>query len=271
MPKIALFSVRVTNFNPLSVMKRPCLLLLLAAALLVPELRAQEGRFQPFSLPARSETNVAAPASAAIPDAAPGTVMSAAPAAVAATNAPVTVAGVLLDDRHKLAPGDKVSFRVLEDRDEARPLVVADSGELDVPYVGRVRVAGRTCREVAGELKELLEKDFYFRATVVLGLDQINRVAGRVYVWGEVRQQGAIEIPANENFTAGKAILRAGGFSDWARRNKVRVVRAAKAEGGPKEELTVDMDAILKDGKTELDVPLQPDDLIIVPRRSINF
>jgi protein involved in polysaccharide export with SLBB domain len=241
------------------------LLLLLVAALFAPELRAQDSRFQPSPLPSADPTNPPAPASPTTTRPETG------PVTATATNAPVTVAGVALDNRHRLAPGDKVSFQVLEDRDDARPLVVTDSGELDVPYVGRVRVAGRTCQEVAAELKDLLEKDFYYRATVVLGLDQINRVAGRVYVWGEVRQQGAIEIPANENFTAGKAILRAGGFSDWARRNRVRVVRAAKIEGGPKEELTVDMDAILKDGKTELDVTLQPDDLIIVPRRAINF
>ncbi|MFN3408702.1 MAG: polysaccharide biosynthesis/export family protein [Limisphaerales bacterium] len=242
-------------------------LLLLVAALFAPELRAQDSRFQPFPLPSAGPTNPATPVSATSAPVTPAAAIEAAPR----TNAPVTVGGVTLDNRHRLAPGDRVSFQVLEDRDEAKPLVVTDSGELDVPYVGRVRVAGRTCHEVAAELKELLEKDFYYRATVVLGLDQINRVAGRVYVWGEVRQQGAIEIPANENFTAGKAILRAGGFSDWARRNRVRVVRAPKFEGGPKEELTVDMDAILKDGKTELDVTLQPDDLIIVPRRAINF
>lgn len=259
-PRIALFLVRDTNFNAPSVMKLFCPLLL-AAALLAPELRAQEGRFHPFPPPTRGDTN-AAPPTVAAPE--PG------PAASAPTHE-ATVAGVTLDDRHRLAPGDRVSFRVLEDRDDAKPLVVTDSGELDVPYVGRVRVAGRTCREVAAELKTLLERDFYFRATVVLGLDQINRVAGRVYVWGEVRQQGAIEIPTGENFTAGKAILRAGGFSDWARRNRVRVVRAAQAEGAARQELTVDMDAILRDGRTDLDVPLQPDDLIIVPRRAINF
>ncbi len=205
---------------------------------------------------------------------------------VSASTAPEEIGGVVLDDRHKLVPGDKLSFLILEDRhlpnfdnnrvtsapvDLTKALTVADTGELDVPYVGRVNVSGKTCKDVAAELKVLLEKDYYYRATVVLGLDQMSRVLGRVYVWGEVRSQGAIEIPANENLTASKAILRAGGFNDWAKKNKVKVIRAAPAEGGSKQEIVVDMEEVLKEGKMEKDVPLQPDDMIVVPRKTINF
>lgn len=193
---------------------------------------------------------------------------------------------IVLDDSHKLVPGDKLSFQIMEDRhipnlDNTRPtttsteqskaLIVADTGELDVPYVGRVNVSGKTCKDVAAELKVSLEKDYYYHATVVLGLDQMSRVLGRVYVWGEVRNQGAVEIPANENLTASKAILRAGGFNDWAKKSKVKIIRAGKAEGGTKQEIYVDMEAVLQEGHTEKDVPLQPDDFIIVPRSKINF
>jgi protein involved in polysaccharide export with SLBB domain len=230
---------------------------------------ADDSKFLPFSLedrkvtPAASATLTLTNSSAEIL----ATTTNSSPT----NSAPITVAGVVVDDRHKLVPGDKLSFQVLEDRDEPKSLVVTDSGELDVPYVGRVKVAGRTCKEVGADLKVLLEKDYYYRATVVLGLDQISRVLGRVYVWGEVRNQGPVEIPANENFTAGKAILRAGGFNDWAKRSKVKVVRAAKTDGGTKEEIIVDMDAVLKEGNTEADVPLQADDFIIVPRSKVNF
>lgn len=185
---------------------------------------------------------------------------------------PTTIAGVVVDDRHKLVPGDKLSFRVVEDRDEAKPLVVADTGELDVPYVGRINVAGKTCKDVAAELKVLLEKDYYYQATVVLGLDQISRVLGRIYVWGQVRNQGPIEIPANETFTAGKAILRAGGFGDFANKKKVKVVRNAKpGDASGKQEFLVNMEEVLEEGHTDKDVPLQPDDFIIVPARLINW
>lgn len=180
------------------------------------------------------------------------------------------------DDKHKLGMGDKLSFLIAEDRElaknrdlEPKALVVTDSGEVDVPYLGRVNALGKTCKQLAEEIKALLEKDYYYKATVTLGLDQASRTLGRVYVWGQVRTQGAVEIPAGEKFTVGKAILRAGGFGDFANKKKVKLVRTAA--NGQKENVELNMVNILEEGKTEQDVVIQPDDFIIVPARMVNW
>ncbi len=175
------------------------------------------------------------------------------------------------DDKYKLRVGDKVAFQILEDRDLPKSLTVADSGELDVPYIGRVMASDKTCKQLASDCKALLEKDYYYRATVIIALDAANRFLGRIYVWGQVRNQGPIDIAVNENLTAGKAILRAGGFADFANKKKVKVVRAANAEGEAKKSFELNMVDILELGKTEKDVVLQPDDFIIIPSRLINF
>jgi protein involved in polysaccharide export with SLBB domain len=200
------------------------------------------------------------------------------PPAAALTNSvlpgavPSSPSGYVADDKYKLRVGDKVSFQILEDREAPKSLVVADSGELDFPYLGRVAVAEKTCKQLVRELKEQLEKEYYYRATVVLALDQANKFLGRVYVWGQVRTQGPIDIAINENITAGKAILRAGGFSDFANRRKVKLVRGGSGrEGADKQVIELNMVEILEDGKTEKDIALQPDDSIIVGSRLINF
>jgi protein involved in polysaccharide export with SLBB domain len=200
-------------------------------------------------------------------------VLAAAAAALTAppTNAPAPapVPGpYVLEDKHKLLPGDRVSFNILEDRTNAIPLLVAESSELDVPYIGRVSVAGMTCKQAAEAIKALLEKDYYYKATVIIGLDAITKVLGKVYVFGPVRNPGAVEIPAGENFTAGKAIVRVGGFGDFANKRKVQIVR--NTESG-KQVIVVNMERVLEEGKTEEDVPLQPEDYIIVPQRAFNF
>jgi protein involved in polysaccharide export with SLBB domain len=201
----------------------------------------------------------------------PSPASSAGPVAPTAPTNTADVRGVPIvsDDRHRLGPGDKLSFQILEDRDPPKSLVVTDSGELDVPYVGRVMAAGKTCKELAEQLKGLLEKDYYYRATVVIGLDQVSRMAGRVYIWGQVRNQGAVEIPVGENFTAGKAILRAGGFTDFANKKKVRLVRSHP--DGSRETIELNMEDILERGKIEQDVTLRADDFLIVPARLINW
>ena len=205
---------------------------------------------------------------------------AAAPPAVApAANSgsvPGLLNGYVPDDSYKLRAGDTVSFQILEDRVleiQAAPasLIVADSGELDVPYIGRVMAVGKTCKQLAAEIKAALEKDYYKQATVVLSLNVANRLLGRAYIWGQVRNQGAIDIQINENLTAGEAILRAGGFADFANKRKVVVVRANADPKTGKQSFDLDMTDILEKGDINKDIVLQPNDLIIVPSRLINF
>ena len=211
---------------------------------------------------------------------APGQASQPVAPAAPATSAGVPPTGLLNgyvpDATHKLRVGDTVSFQILEDRiwnslDAPKPLVVTDSGELDAPYVGRVMAVDKTCQQVAEEIKAGLEKDYYHKATVVLSLNVANRILGRVYIWGQVRSQGALEIQMNENLTAGQAILKAGGLAEFANKTKVKVVRGAADAKGAKQTFDLNMEDILEKGKTEKDVVLQPGDLIIVPSSLFNF
>jgi polysaccharide export outer membrane protein len=202
-----------------------------------------------------------------------------APSSVAITPSPsnttvagsAVLAGYVPNAKYKLRAGDRVSFQILEDRDLAKSLIIADSGELDVPYLGRVPAADKTCKQLADEVENLLEKDFYYHATVILSLDVANRFLGRVYVWGQVKNQGPLDIALNENITVGKAILRAGGFADFANRKRVKLVRARAGDPASRQIIELNMVEILEHGRTEKDLPLQPDDSIIVPSRLINF
>src|SRR5262249_25344343 len=132
-----------------------------------------------------------------------------------------------LDDQHKLGIGDKVSFRIIEDKildekDEPKPLYVTDSGELDIPYLGRIPAIGKTCQQLAGEIKAVLEAKYYYHATVLVGVDILNKTRGRVYISGKVKIPGFLEIPTDEVFTVSKAIMRAGGFSEFADKRHVK-------------------------------------------------
>jgi polysaccharide export outer membrane protein len=89
-----------------------------------------------------------------------------------------------------------------------------------------------------------------------------------VYVFGPVRNPGPVEIPSNETFTAGKAILRVGGFGDFANRKAVQIVRKTPAGN---RTFKVNMENVLEKGRIEEDITLEPEDFIIVPQRAINF
>ena len=173
----------------------------------------------------------------------------------------------VLDDKKKLGPNDSVSFRVVEDRDnESQRLRVNDNGELEVPYVGLVTARGKSCKELAYTIKSLLEKEYYYHATVILAVDRVSEKSkGRIYVYGSVKGQGPQEIPPDESYTVSKAIIKAGGFGDFANKRKVKLTR----KNG--QEFTVDLKRVIEEGHTEEDLELQPDDQIYVPQRLINM
>ena len=79
----------------------------------------------------------------------------------------------------------------MQDREEAKQLMITESGELDVPYLGRVQAASKTCKQLALELKENLEKDLYYHATVIIKVDALSQNRGKVYLVGQVRAPGA--------------------------------------------------------------------------------
>ena len=184
------------------------------------------------------------------------------------TNATASMAS--LDDRQKLGPGDRITYRVIEDQDELRSLTIADSGELEVPYYGLVQAAGKTSRQLAQEIKTLLEQKLYHQATVILAVELVNRTRtnGKVYVEGRVRNPGGFDIPAGESLTVSKAILLAGGFSDFADKRNVKLMRKT-GEGTKTFEINVQ--EIWDKGKLEKDQAVQPNDQIFVDKRLVNY
>jgi polysaccharide export outer membrane protein len=174
-----------------------------------------------------------------------------------------------LNNERKLAVGDTVSYRVVEEQKEPIALTVRDSGELQVPLLGLYPAAGKTCKQLAEELKPLLQKDYFYTATVIIGLDtESTRSLGKVYIMGQVHTQGSIELPANETLTVSQAVLMNGGLADFADKRHVKLLR--KGPDGKTTTTNVDIQAVYM-GKSTKDPVLQPGDTINVTEKLINF
>ena len=201
----------------------------------------------------------------------------------------------VLDDKRPLESGDVIAFRIVEDRSAPFSLIVTDSGEVEVPFIGRVYGKGKTPKELAYEIKEALEKEHYQKATVIIGLDWLGTrreslgdgalgYAGKVNVWGAVGRAGPIAIPSLDGLTIAEAILAAGGFTPFAKQTKVRVHRvispnsksvSPEALAANKKKLTqiiiVNVKDIIEKGNLSKNISLQANDVIIVEEKFFNF
>lgn len=186
----------------------------------------------------------------------------------------------VLDDTQPIEPGDTISMRIVEDRTEPRQLRVGATGEIYAPHIGLVKAAGRTCKQLAYEVKRRLEQSYYNQATVVVAIDlkrQDDPNARLRYgsaeidfftVYGQVLRQGKYELPQDEDITISQAILRAGGFAQFANPQKVKLVR--KTPQGNKTVI-VDLDEIMRRGNLEYDIFIRNNDVIIVDEKKVNF
>lgn len=185
----------------------------------------------------------------------------------------------VLDNVRAIRPGDVVSLRVIEDRKEPRQVTVGVTGEIQAPYVGLVKAAGRTSRSLADAIKVELERSYFKKATVIVAIDQTreeSRGPG-VYnvdlefftVFGQVLRQGKYELPSDEDVTISQAILRAGGFAQFGNPKKVKVVR--QLPDGQNKTILVNCDDIMRKGNLNKDIYIRSGDVVIVDEKQVNF
>lgn len=185
-----------------------------------------------------------------------------------------------LDDTYLLGNGDTVSLRIVEE-DKLYSLKVQDSGNINAPFINLVPAAGHTCKNVAFYMKRELEKQHFKMATVILALEQKalptkergvgggGPAAGFITIYGQVAKQGRYEVDPAEDLTVSQAILRAGGFAQFAKDKKVKVIR--KYPNKRSIEIEVNLRNVMMKGKLEEDIPVRGGDVIIVGEKLINF
>jgi polysaccharide biosynthesis/export protein len=185
-----------------------------------------------------------------------------------------------LDGTQTLLYDDKLSFRIVEEGGQPISLRVQDSGDIQAPYVGLVRAIGKTPKALAYEIKSALEGTYFVKATVIIALDERPQQPGSgrrslmaqqvefFTIFGQVIRQGKYELPDHEDVTVSQAILRAGGFSQFAKATAVKVIR--KTPQGNKTIL-VNVDAIMTKGELERDIFIRNNDVIIVKEAIAKF
>ncbi|KQN21239.1 capsule biosynthesis protein [Sphingomonas sp. Leaf33] len=120
---------------------------------------------------------------------------------------------------------------------------VDDSGAIQLPYAGRLQVAGRSVSEVAAMIRTAL-RGFSQNPQIVVTIREM--ITNSVIVGGEVTRPGRLVLPTNRE-TVADAIALAGGYRGDAKDLAVRIqrrdvtdeIRLTDVLTGPAAELRV--------------------------------
>lgn len=156
----------------------------------------------------------------------------------------------------KLRVGDQLTIRLDTggQTQQAQPpsldVVIDENGEISLPLIDRLKAAGLTSSELSERIAANYVPRYYVRcnATVLV-------TTRFFYVGGEVRGPG--RYGWTEDITLLKALNTAGGFTDYANRSKVEVVRG-------KQKIVVNCEEIRN--QPSKDISILPGDSIWVAR-----
>jgi len=138
-----------------------------------------------------------------------------------------------------------------------RDVLVRVDGKISFPLLGDIPAAGMTPVELTQTIQKGLTK--YVTAPVVT-VTVTNPGSQRVYVLGEVMRTG--EYPLTKNLTALQAFALAGGFTQWASKDEIILLRK---EGDKEKIFKINYKDIVKGRNVENNLTLQADDTIVVP------
>jgi polysaccharide export outer membrane protein len=178
--------------------------------------------------------------------------------ASAASSASTTAAAGASDEEvtSRLRVGDELVIRI--DAGAATvamggtpsDVIIDDQGNIELPLIGQIKAAGLTASELAEHIQANYVPRYYVRCTAT-----VLAALRFFYVGGEVKSPS--RFPWSEDTTLLKAINTASGFTDYANRRKVQLVRGKTTE-------TYDCEDLQR--HPEKDVPIRPGDTVTVPR-----
>jgi len=153
-----------------------------------------------------------------------------------------------------LGAGDEIQLKVWGPVDFSTSLTIDRNGQVNIPKVGVLTLAGVAVRDLETTLRSQLGKVFTnFQASATLG-----RLRGiQVYVVGQARQPGTFQLSSLSTLV--NALFASGGPSANGSMRNIELKRGGKTIS------TIDLYDFIARGDKSRDLPLMSGDIIVIP------
>lgn len=171
--------------------------------------------------------------------------------------------GTACAEEYYMRPGDELNIVVTQQQDlgnsssNQSPFVVRPDGNVSFPLVGEIHAEGMTVSQFTDVLQQGLAR-YIVDPDVSVNISKLGRV--RVYVFGEVRKPGAVEL--DKGHTVIDAIGAAQGFTRDTAKKKIFLIH----QDQPKSLIPINLNNMLKTGDMSQNVTLREGDILYLTK-----
>ncbi len=171
--------------------------------------------------------------------------------------------GTACAEEYYMRPGDELNIVVTQQQDlgnsstNQSPFVVRPDGNVSFPLVGEIHAEGMTVSQFTNVLQQGLSR-YIVNPDVSVNISKLGRV--RVYVFGEVRKPGAVEL--EKGHTVIDAIGAAQGFTRDTAKKKIFLIH----QDQPKSLIPINLNNMLKTGDMSQNVTLREGDILYLTK-----
>jgi polysaccharide export outer membrane protein len=145
----------------------------------------------------------------------------------------------------RLGPDDVIEVFVWKEPELSTTVVVRPDGKVSLPLIGELPTSGKTAVELQNEIGQKLTQ-YISNPVVNVMVKEVN--SAKVSVLGEVKTPGIYKI--KDRATVLDVIALAGGFTEYAKRSKVTIIRPASS--GEQKRIMLNVDDQIKRSKGDL-------------------
>lgn len=171
--------------------------------------------------------------------------------------------GTACAEEYYMRPGDELNIVVTQQQDlgnsstNQSPFVVRPDGNVSFPLVGEIHAEGMTVSQFTDVLQQGLSR-YIVDPDVSVNISKLGRV--RVYVFGEVRKPGAVEL--DKGHTVIDAIGAAQGFTRDTAKKKIYLIH----QDQPKSLIPINLNNMLKTGDMSQNLVMREGDILYLTK-----
>jgi polysaccharide export outer membrane protein len=161
-----------------------------------------------------------------------------------------------------IGPEDVLVVTVWRNQELSKEVIVRPDGKISLPLLGDVTAAGLTAQALSKHVADGLV-EFMSAPTVSVQVKEINSY--HIFAVGEVGKPGKIVLKSFTSVLQG--ISYAGGFTTFASRNNVHVLRNVKNGQGETRQVMIPVpyQDIVQGKNLDANIILKAGDVIVVP------